>query len=171
MATRPLPRCPKNRRGARDSPVPRSHPSVGDSTVAMMCRPLEPPPPLPHSNNIFSRSRDVRGLELDENRWPHGAHFLPRPPHLGKRSEDIRRPETARGPLPRATLRGPAERVSAERGGLGGCGPAREERADETREQIAAASCCETGIAARNDVLRTTQVGDDGRNTFQEHGA
>src|SRR6266849_5993659 len=171
MARRPPPRCRKNRRGARDSPVPRSHPLVGDSTVAKLYRRLAPPLLLQHYGKIFSRSRDVRGLELDENRWPNGAYFLPSPPHIGKRGEDIRRPETARGPLPRATLRGPAERMCAQRGGLGGRSPAREERADESREQIAAASCRETGIPARNDVLRTTQVGDDGGNAFEEHGA
>ena len=61
--------------------------------------------------------------------------------------------------------------MSAQRGGLGGRSPAREERADESREQIAAAPCCETGVAARHDVLRTAQVGDDGGNAFKEHGA
>src|SRR5712692_646782 len=138
-----------------------------------MCRRLSPPLLLQHYNKIFSRSRDVRGLELDQNRWPppRGPHVLPGPPHVGNRGENVRRPETARGPLPRATLRGPAECMSAQRCGLGRRSPAREERADESREQIAAASCCETGIAARNDVLRTAQVGDDGGNAFEEHGA
>lgn len=136
-----------------------------------MCRRVTPPLLLQHYNKIFSGSRDVRRLERNENRRSYRADFFPSPPHVGKRGEDIRRPETARGPLPRATLRGPAERMSAQRGGLGGRSPAREERANESRQQIAAAPCCETGVAARNDVLRTAQVGDDGGNAFKEHGA
>src|SRR2546422_691355 len=153
MATRPLPRCRKNRRGARDSPVPRSHPSVADSTVAKMCRRVTPRLLLQHYNKIFSGSRDVRGLELDENRWPDRADFLPSPPHVGKRGEDIRRPETARGPLPRATLRGPAERMSAQRGGLGGRRPPRAGRARESPAQVRPAPPFEARGAAPPHLL------------------
>jgi hypothetical protein len=61
--------------------------------------------------------------------------------------------------------------VRTKRGRFGGRGAAREKRADEPREQVATAAGRETGVAARHDMLGSSQIGDDGRYAFEQDGA
>lgn len=109
----------------------------------------------------------VRGFKFRQNRGAMRLHFLPGTPDIGESREHVRGPQAARGPLPRALLRGAAERVRAERRGFDGCGAAREKRADESGEHVAAAARREPRIAACDDMLGTAEIGDDGRNTFE----
>src|SRR5207245_1876650 len=78
--------------------------------------------------------------------------------------------QAAGGPLPGAELGGPSERMRAERGGLRSRTAARQERADEAREQVPRSAGGESWVPARHDVHGTPQVRDYGGHAFQEDG-
>src|SRR2546425_379352 len=112
-----------------------------------------------------------RGFKFREHRRSGRLDVFPRSPHVRKRGEHVGRAQAPRGPLPGSLLRSSTQGMRAERGGLGGRRPPRQKRTDESGEEITAAAGREAGVAARDDVLGTAEIGDDGRNTFQQNGA
>src|SRR5204863_6671 len=80
-------------------------------------------------------------------------------------------PKTPRRPLARSPLRRASERMRAQRRSFGGRRAARQKCADEPGEQVTTAPGREAGIATRDDMFWPAQIGDDGGNAFEQHGA
>ena len=115
--------------------------------------------------------RGLGGLELDEHWWSAGPCIFPRAPHIWQCGENIGGPKTPRRPLARALLRRASERMRAQRRSIGGRRAARQKCADEPGEQVTTAPGREAGIATRDDMFWPAQIGDDGGNAFEQHGA